>query len=629
MEIRRVIQILVLGVLLGLTGLSNAWANPSISMRVDRDQITVDDQLRLTITIQGGSALTTPDIPPKGNFEVVGQSQGNSIEILNGQMSVTNTFQYVLQPRKAGKFSIGPVKAHIEGKEYTAGPINITVLEGGQNLPYQPYGGPGFGKPGLPPGSPQITPPRPIPIPGGPSPGNEPIQPGGGRPDTFLTAQVDKSEAFVGEQILYTFRLYSAVSLQNAQLKLPEFKDFISEEIIKERQYEVDLEGRRYAVNEWRLALFPTKKGELSTGIAKVEATVPVRVEPSRNQDPFFRNFPLRRRLENRVFQAGNQRINVKPLPPAPPDFTGLVGEFKIESSLDQNQIKTGETAHLKVNIRGKGNIRDANLSKLGESSFFKVYPGNPKIDIDKTLQGISGKKEFDFALVAQRPGMATVGPLETSYFNPQTKSFEPLTVPEQRILIQGGGSEEPLVTAGINQPAGIFPETAPNTQWYGIKNNYDLLMTQIPSPMVRGFWWLLILGTPFSYLTVLFWQKRRERIEAMAEDRKRSKAFRKAKTALGGMSGAPAQKYSEELSQILREYLGDVFAVKGLALTPSEVEDLLKSREVPAEEVRRMVYMLEQLDAWKYGGWAEQLPEGKSLKQEILHLLREIEKVL
>ncbi|MDX1387184.1 MAG: BatD family protein, partial [bacterium] len=406
-------------------------------------------------------------------------------------------------------------------------------------------------------------------------------------------------------------------------------KDFISEEIIKERQYEVDLDGRRYAVNEWRLALFPTQAGELSTGIAKVEATVPVRVGPSRRPDPFFRSFPMRSRLENRTFQAGNQRINVKPLPPAPPDFTGLVGEFNIESSLDHQQMKTGETAHLKVNITGKGNIRDANLPNMEENSFFKIYPANPKVEVDKSLQGISGKKEFDFAMVAQRPGMATVGPLETSYFNPTTESFEKLTVPAQGILIQGGGSEEPLVTAGIDQPAGIFPETAPKTQWYGIKDTYDLLLTQVPSPVATGFWWVLILGTPLSYLIVLLWQKRKERLEAMAEDRKRSKAFRKAKAALGGLSGAHTQKYSEELSQILREYLGDVFAVKGLALTPSEVEDLLKSRKVPAEEVRRMVYMLEQLDAWKYGGWAEQLPEGKSLKQEILHLLREIEKVL
>jgi hypothetical protein len=142
-------------------------------------------------------------------------------------------------------------------------------------------------------------------------------------------------------------------------------------------------------------------------------------------------------------------------------------------------------------------------------------------------------------------------------------------------------------------------------------------------------FWWLLLLLPPGAYLLLDLVRRGQRRREALSEDRKRSQAFRKAKQALAQVeweSGSPAYN---QLSAILREYLSDAFLIKGGALTPSEVEDLLEVKKISADTIRRMVYLLEELDAWKYGGAGQGIPETLQLRSEIVDLLREIEKAL
>lgn len=594
---------------------------PSIEVRVDRDTLTTRETLNLSIVIKGGSALSTPDIPNRGNFDVVGQSTGNAIEIINGQMSVTKSFDYVLKPRGKGNFTIGPIKAHIEGTTYSSSPIKVTVLEDDQKPTYQPA---------IPPpiqGQRPTTQPPPPPgwsdHPSGVSPPSSQD-----RGLTFLTAQVDKNEAYVGEQILFTFRLYSGVSLANAQLSLPDFKEFISEELIKERKYQVDLEGKRYAVNEWRIALFSTKAGKLATGPSSVKASVSsiFSRRPPFN-DPFYRGFPRTQRMVPKTFTAPSVTIEVKNLPPAPQGFLGLVGNFKISSHLTQDVLNLGDTTNLEVEVSGTGNINEANLPPLASTPFFKVYPGNPSLDLRKSLQGLSGKKKFTYALVADRPGETTIPSMNLYYFNPQLEKYEKLSTTQETVRIQGRRRQEKLVTAGIDEPGGMFAPPPRALDLRELKPPSDILFSQALAPWEALLWWILLLGSPVTYLGFGIWEKGKKRALAQADDKKRSKAFKRAKVALGQTLKVDGGGGFSQFTGVLKGYISDRFLIKGAALTPLEVERLLQSKRIPEEVVRRMVYLLEQLDSWKYGGMKNNLPPETELKTEITNLLREIEK--
>jgi hypothetical protein len=592
--------------------------HPSIDLQVDRDTITLGEALEVTITIKGGSALTTPDIPSLGNFDVVGKSSANSIEVVNGEMSLTNTFVYFLQARNPGDFPIGPVAAHIDGKSYSAGPIQVKVLPRDRNLPYAPAS-PAPGAPGqlaVPPG----------PAPGWP-PGPPPQAEGEGQAETFITAQTDKSEAFLGEQVLFTFRLYTSVGIQNAQLSLPDFKDFITEELVKERKFETTIGGVRYVVNEWRLALFPTKEGNLETGKSSVQGMV--REGPSAPfNDPFFQRFGDRSQVVSRTFSAPSVPIQVKKLPPAPPGFSGMVGQYNILSHLSQDLLRMGDTTHLEVEISGKGNLGEVNLPPLPDTPFFKTYPGKPTLKLDKTLEGIQGKKTFSYALVAERPGQTEIPGWKLFYFDPTAASYQELSIPPQKVMVQGSAVSEPLVTAG-----GAAGKTSP-------LGNQPLLDLQpikpaagiLDSEALKGWqsllWLALLFGSPTAFFLYVFLQRMKSRSLLQIDDRKKSRAFRKAKHALGSLdSGGPTEERFQKISTILKEYLSDRFLVKAFAMTPTEVGDFLKNKNIDPQSLHRMVSMLDQLESWKYGGDTETLIHNKELKKEITELLREIEK--
>lgn len=627
---------LALTLSLAVIGLSSRTlhAEPTIEAETDENEVDMGDTVTLKVEIRGGSAMTTPEIPPLGNFDVIGRSSTNSVEIVNGEMSVSKTFLYLLSPRKAGDFSIGPIKVYIEGKEYSAGVLRVRVNNENGSSPGHSPGGP----------STYQTQPDPFAtMPQGPAQGFPPQQqqqnpqgwpnmpgPAPGYDDkkydtTFVTAEVDRKEAYVGQQILYTFRLYTAVSISNAQLSLPEFKDFFSEELIKERKFETQLGGRRYAVNEWRFAIFPTKPGTLHLDETKVKGMVPIPMRRGPFDDPFFQSFSTQQRVQN--FSAPGIDIEAKALPAPPSDFTGLVGSFAMSSSLSKDSVGLGETTQLKIEISGKGNLREASLPDLKELEYFKVYPSKPEVKLDRSIQGLSGKKIFEYALVAERPGTTNVPAQEFSYFNPEKATYEKLSTAPLSVHILGSPSSEQLVTAGLDDTK-ISSSNAASFDLRPIKAPEAILYTQQLRSYEKAVIWTMLLGAPAFFFGLLALQRYRANSEAHAGDRKRSRAFRKARAALQ-KSGKAGEADYFAVSRAMKQYFSDRFAVKGEALTPVEIEDLLRGHMVPVEINRRTVYFLEQLDLWRYGGLAGNRPSEKQLKDEAVDLLREIEKAL
>lgn len=596
-----------------------AFSQATVDARLDKRIVSVDDTLTLSVTVRGGEMTTTPDIPSQGNFDVVGRSMGTSIEIVNGRMSATKTFHYELSPRAPGDFTIGPIKVYMEGEEYTAGPLAVKVTDSTVPRTYQNQS-PGQAQPGYGFPFPQHG------MPGIPGMQEEPPPSAHGETrDTFLTVETDKKTAYVGQQVLYTFRLYSAVSIQGAQLTLPDFKDFITEELAKERKFQVDMGGRRYMVNEWRLALFPTKPGTLTTGKTEVKANVPVQVSSPFGGDPFFQGMSLS--FRPKTFSGESLSIEVKALPPGPDDFIGLVGHFTLASSLSKTELDLGETANWKVELSGKGNIREATLPKLADIPNFKVYPDQPSVKVEKSLTGLEGKKTFNYALVAERPGTAVLPALQMSFFNPDSSAYEQLSTEAVTVAVKGSPSQEKLVSAGL-QADGSASGSGPQVRdLKPIEGSASVLRNKTLGKAEAGVAWAVFLGAPAAYLFLLLGIQFKERHSARSQDRKRSRAFRKAKQALMKVEGLGDGQGFSGVSGIVREYLGDRFAVAGRALTPLEIEELLVKKGIPAEGVRKLIYLLEQLDSWQYGGIHAGLPPEKELKHEILDILRDIEK--
>ena len=127
--------LLIGGWLISATG-AHAQASASLSAQVDRTELSTDDTLLLTLTLQtpDGSAphLTLPAID---GFRALGSSMSTQLSSINGTTSASVTYVYRLQPTVAGTFTIPALTLDWNGQPLSTEAIKITVTQGAGAAP--------------------------------------------------------------------------------------------------------------------------------------------------------------------------------------------------------------------------------------------------------------------------------------------------------------------------------------------------------------------------------------------------------------------------------------------------------------------------------------------------------------
>src|SRR5690349_10439225 len=82
--------------------------------------------------------------------------------------------------------------------------------------------------------------------------------------DVYVEANVDNSNPYVGQQIIYSFKLYDAVGLINPLYQPSDFEGFWRIDIGVISQTSEQINGRQYTVTTISSALYPTHSGSLT-----------------------------------------------------------------------------------------------------------------------------------------------------------------------------------------------------------------------------------------------------------------------------------------------------------------------------------------------------------------------------
>ena len=126
-----------------------------------------------------------------------------------GRIGMHNSFEVnkVLKPLRTGTFKITNIQVRVDGQVYHAGDMTIQVGSGGGGTPPPPsYGSGGVGLRGA---SKRST-----------------------MPSVFARAEVDKSKAYKGEQIVVSYYIYQRVRAFNIEItKFPTLNGFLREEL--------------------------------------------------------------------------------------------------------------------------------------------------------------------------------------------------------------------------------------------------------------------------------------------------------------------------------------------------------------------------------------------------------------
>jgi len=260
---------------------------------VNENKIADTDRLQVTFTYEGKDINKLKNFSPPSfkEFRIFsGPNQSTSMQIINGVVSSSLSYSYILLPNTTGTFNIGSASIEYEGENFKTNPLSVSVVKG-------------TAKPTEDKSQ---------------SVSNEEIA-----KNLFIRTTVDKRRAYLGEQVTVTYKLYTRLNIasQMSVSKLPQYQGFWAEEIETSQNISFNTEvidGKQFSVGILkRAALFPTQTGKLE--VTPFELNVPVRLQKKRNPnniwDDFFGDPFGRGESIEYMAKSNTVRIEVLPLP--------------------------------------------------------------------------------------------------------------------------------------------------------------------------------------------------------------------------------------------------------------------------------------------------------------------------
>lgn len=349
--------------LLLLTWLSFEPVSAAVVASVDRARIDLNESFTLKVTVDTAIDEEPDASALEEDFYVQQRSQLSNTTIVNGQITRSRTWSYVLMAKRSGDLVIPPVIIGSEQSE--AVPLRV---------------------------SPQSN-----------------MAPG--EADIFVITEVDFDESYVQAQVLYTVKVYRAVATRQPRLSEPEITgvDVLVETAGEERTYESQLSDRSYAVNERVYALFPQESGE-------------IRISPARFEARVLRNGRISGR---KVFQSDPVVVNVKPIPPPPdayPDAAWLPAKtvsLSEEWSREPGSLPAGEPITRRVTVTSLGQLStQIPVLDMNIADSLKVYPDKPELRVSAETGGILASRTDQYAMIGVSPGDVQIPEVELPWWD-------------------------------------------------------------------------------------------------------------------------------------------------------------------------------------------------------------------
>ena len=170
--------------------LLNIIVAQTINISVDKNKLQEGDIIQFIVEVSGAKNFPQIKLDKlKNNFDFIGGPyEQTSIEFINGNMNETKTLKWTLSPKTSGNITIPALKGSLDGKNFVSKPIRIQVSKDAKHNDNS----------------------------------------------VFIIAELDKENAYLGEQITVTYKLYKDIDTRISgidQFQMPDFNGFWVEEI--------------------------------------------------------------------------------------------------------------------------------------------------------------------------------------------------------------------------------------------------------------------------------------------------------------------------------------------------------------------------------------------------------------
>jgi len=374
----------------------------NIVATVDRDTVGVNESFRLTF--EADDVTGTPDFAAlQENFDILDQSQNQTISVVNGRTSRKHVWDVVLMARREGAFQIPSISFGADSSQ----PITIVVKTGSATKQEDKT--------------------------------------------IYLEVEVDVEQPYVQQQVIFTVRLFRSVEVASATLSDLEVEglDAIVEPFGEDQSYQLVRNGRRWLVVERKYLVFPQQSGYMTIRPLQFRGQI-----VNRRSNLGFDIFN-QRAGKPVVLRSESVTLGVRE-PPA--SFAGPwlpAKRLELTESWPQNRkFTTGEPITRKITLQALG-LTAAQLPELDlvlpES--LRDYPEQPKLEDSAQTEGVLGTREQALALIPTRPGMVTLPEIQVTWWNVDSQQPEIATLPARTIEVVAAPTADPTAAATAASP--------------------------------------------------------------------------------------------------------------------------------------------------------------------------------
>ena len=556
----------------------------TVNVSVDKQVMQEGDVLKLMIEVSGARDFPKIEMDKiKKNFEFVGGPyEQTSIEVINGKMKDTKTLTWTLSPRKTGNITIPEIQGLIDGKRFVSKPIKISVVNN--------------------------------------------LKKGSGN-SIFILAEVDKETAYLGEQITLTYKLYVDVNTKISgidQFQMPDFNGFWVEEIFTPQrlQYQnknVLFQGRRYQVaNLGQRALFPIAADKHIIPAVSIKTQIEKKNRNTKRDpffDPFFNSFFTE--TQTKIIKSKKRTITIKPFPePKPTDFSGAVGDFKINVAIDQKEVEVNDGIIFTIILEGTGNLGLFTLPKVEFHQDLEAFPPSDDYKKDVFRNQITGSQKLEYVLIPRKPGHFEIPMIEMSFFNLKLDSWSSIKTDPVKIKVTGNNVESDNLAGLTKKEIELLSEDI-----RFIKTNSSEMNT-IENKLSGANYLFYFLSAIIFFLPV-FSKKIMKTNLFRADDRRKKNAIKKSLKILKTNNPDSFNTASKAIYTYIQERL----LLSSKNLDPNTAKNLLRNY-VDDVTLKELINILKICDAGKYSPtYKEELhtivPKTKNILQNIDKVFR------
>lgn len=575
-------------------GFLSPIAAQQFTASTDYSKVGVNDRFQVSYTLSGAdnSNITNFKQPAFNGFKILsGPNQSSSIQIINGKMSASYSFSFILVPTAVGKYKIGSASITQSGKSFKSNELSIEVVQG------QSQRSSNSGNNSSDDIDKDIS------------------------KNLFILAIPDKNTVYQGEQISVTFKIFTRLNISSPQLsKLPQFNGFWTEDldlpnniVLTDEMYN----GERFktAVIK-KAALFPSKSGSLT--VTPFELKIPVVYKKKRNsRDPFndFFDDPFFGRSETKEVLVRSNSVNIKSLPlpttNVPASFTGVIGSYTFDATIDKQNVSQNEPFTLKLVVSGKGNIQLVDIPNIKLPGGFEKYDPKTSDKINR-LGTISGQKVIEYLIVPRVSGRHKIAPIEFSFFDPSKKSYVTLKSPEFILNVaKGNGSYDASGSGLAKEDVELL-----NEDIRYIKTDLNDLTYQNDFSILTNWFWFFLIVPVLGLFGAIQFIKQQDKLNGnvrLSKFKKAEKAARlRLKTAKSFLDNNDLPGFYNSTYSAVFGYLEDKLSIQKADFTLDSVLEELSARKIDTDLIDRVKALAEKCEFVRFA------PKGES--QETAH---------